>query len=47
VTAEGRNTKKEKSDRDRWSFTVREECALKVLENKKGAAGPTKVHISA
>jgi hypothetical protein len=46
VTAGGRETKKEKFDRERWSFTVREEYALKVLENKEGAAGPTKVHIS-
>jgi hypothetical protein len=46
VTAEGRETKKEKFDRERRSFTVREEYALKVLEKKEGAAGPTKVHVS-
>jgi hypothetical protein len=34
VTAGGRETKKEKFDRERWSFMVREEYALKVLEKK-------------
>jgi hypothetical protein len=46
VTAGGRETKKEKFDRERWSFTVREEYALKVADNKEGAAGLMKVHIS-
>lgn len=46
MTAGSRETKKEKFDRDRWSRTVREQYALKVMENKKGAAGPMKVHIS-
>lgn len=46
VTARGRETKTEKFDRERWSFTVREEYVLKVLENKEEAVGPTKVHVS-
>jgi len=46
VTAGGRETKKEKFDRERWSHTVREQYALKVMENKEGAAGPMKVNIS-
>jgi hypothetical protein len=35
VTAEGRETKKEKFDRERWSRTVREQYASKIMENKE------------